>query len=75
MRRREFIVGLGGAAAWPLTAPAQQSGRLHQIRILTPGDENNSTAKVYWPLFTQRLERLGWINGRNLRVDLQPTPR
>ena len=40
-----------------------------------PGDENNSTAKVYWPLFTQRLERLGWINGRNLRVDLQPKPR
>jgi putative tryptophan/tyrosine transport system substrate-binding protein len=71
IRRRELIAGLGSAAAWPLTARAQQSGRARQIGILNPGDENSSAAKVYWPLFTQRLEELGWVNGRNLRIELR----
>jgi putative ABC transport system substrate-binding protein len=72
MRRREFITGLGGvAAAWPVAARAQQSGRTRQIGVLSPGDENSVSAKAYWPLFTQRLEELGWVNGRNLRIELR----
>jgi putative ABC transport system substrate-binding protein len=70
IRRRELIAGLGGlAAAWPLAARAQQSGRARKIGVLNPGDENSSTAKMYLALFTQRLEELGWVNGRNLRID------
>jgi putative tryptophan/tyrosine transport system substrate-binding protein len=66
MRRREFIAGLGGTVvSWPLKVRAQQSGRVRQIGILHPGDENGPTVKVYLPLFTQRLEELGWVNGRN----------
>jgi len=71
MRRREFIAGLGGAAAWPLVARAQGSGRIRQIGILNPGDENSGAGKVYWPLFIQRLEELGWVNGRNLHIELR----
>src|SRR5262249_23937304 len=70
-RRREFIAGLGSAAAWPLAARAQGSGRIRQICILNPGDENSGAGKVYWPLFIQRLEELGWVNGRNLRIELR----
>jgi putative ABC transport system substrate-binding protein len=71
MRRREFIAGLGGTAAWPVAARTQQSGGVRQIGVLNPGDENSSTLKVYWPLFIQRLEELGWVNGRNLRIELR----
>jgi putative tryptophan/tyrosine transport system substrate-binding protein len=68
MRRREFIAGLGGAAAWPLVARAQQSGRVRQIGILGPGDE---TGSGYWPLFVRGLEELGWVSGRNLQIEFR----
>jgi len=72
MRRREFIAGLGGmVGAWPVAARAQQSGRVRQIGILSPGDENGGFAMVYLPLFTQGLEELGWVNGSNLRIELR----
>ena len=70
MRRREFIAGLV-AVAWPLAVRAQGSGRIRQICILNPGDENSGAGKVYWPLFIQRLEELGWVNGRNLHIELR----
>jgi putative ABC transport system substrate-binding protein len=70
MKRREFIAGIS-AATWPFAARAQQSGRVRQIGILTPGDENSSGAKVYFPLFTRRLEELGWVNGRNVHIELR----
>src|SRR5215471_17455251 len=66
-RRREFITLLGGAAAWPLAAFAQQCDRVRRIGVLVGGDENDSTR----PSLTQAFADLGWTDGRNLRIDLR----
>jgi putative tryptophan/tyrosine transport system substrate-binding protein len=71
MRRREFIAGLGGAAAWPLVARAQQSERIRRIGVLSPYDENDPGAKAELSAFTGELSRLGWTDGRNLRMDVR----
>jgi putative tryptophan/tyrosine transport system substrate-binding protein len=67
MRRREFITLLGGAAAWPLAARAQQAARRPTIGYMgvnTPVIESQRTAA-----FVQRLRELGWIEGRNAAVE------
>jgi putative ABC transport system substrate-binding protein len=72
MRRREFIIGLGGAAmAWPLAARAQQPDRTRRIGVLMAYDENDPVAKAWLSGFTQGLAELGWTDGRNLRMDLR----
>jgi putative ABC transport system substrate-binding protein len=71
MNRREFIAGLGGAAAWPLAARAQQGGRMRRVGVLMPGDENDPLAKSEVSAFTQALADLGWADGRNVRMDLR----
>jgi putative tryptophan/tyrosine transport system substrate-binding protein len=71
MRRREFIVGLGSAATWPLAAQAQQSDRVRRIGVLMPFDENYPAAKTIVSAFTQALAHLGWTDGRNVRMDLR----
>ena len=71
LRRREFIAGLGGAAAWPLAARAQQGDRVRRIGVLMVGDENDPVLKPYVSAFTQALAGLGWTDGRNLRLDLR----
>jgi putative ABC transport system substrate-binding protein len=70
LRRREFIAGLGGAAAaWPLAAGAQQGNRVRRIGVLLPGDELLGLPSV--TAFTQALTGLGWTDGRNVRMDLR----
>ena len=71
MRRREFIAGLGSTAAWPVVARAQQGDRVRRIGVLMPSDENNPAEKTFVSAFTQALTGLGWIDGRNLRMDLR----
>jgi putative ABC transport system substrate-binding protein len=71
LRRREFIAGLGGAAAWPLAARAQQGNRVRRIGVLTPLDENDPFWKSRVSAFTQALADLGWTDGRNVRIDLR----
>ena len=71
MRRREFIAGLGGAAAWPLAAHAQQGDRVRRIGVLNTGDENDPEGKLRYFAFTQALVDLGWADGRNVRMDLR----
>jgi putative ABC transport system substrate-binding protein len=72
LRRREFIVGLGGAAvAWPLGARAQQGDRVRRIGVLLPFDENDPVAKPRLSAFTQALAALGWTDGRNVRMDVR----
>ena len=71
MRRREFIAGLGSAAAWPVVARAQQGDRVRRIGVLMAGDENDPVYKHQLSAFTQGLADLGWTDGRNVRIDLR----
>jgi putative ABC transport system substrate-binding protein len=71
MRRREFIAGLGSAAAWPLAARAQQGDRVRRIGVLMGFDENDPEGKFRYPAFPQGLADLGWTDGRNVRIDLR----
>src|SRR5215469_9140230 len=69
MRRREFIAGLGGAVAWPLAARAQQGERVRRVGFLSSGGDAD-----FGPirkLMRDELEKLGWIEGRNLRLDFR----
>jgi putative ABC transport system substrate-binding protein len=72
MNRREFIAGLGGAAAaLPLAARAQQGDRVRRIGVLTGFDENDPEQKRRLSAFMQALAGLGWTDGRNVRMDLR----
>src|SRR6516165_10764519 len=66
LRRRDFIAGLGGAAALPLAARAQPGDRVRRIGVLMPYDENDPEWKTRFSAFTQALADLGWADGRNL---------
>jgi putative ABC transport system substrate-binding protein len=70
VRRREFIAGLG-AAAWSLAARAQQGDRVRRISVLMAGGEDDPLEKPLFPAFTRALADLGWIDGRNVRMDLR----
>jgi putative ABC transport system substrate-binding protein len=73
MRRREFITVLGGGvgAAWPLAARAQQPGGRRRLGVLmaTAADDSESRKRLFALL--QGLQQLGWVEGRNLRVDIR----
>jgi putative tryptophan/tyrosine transport system substrate-binding protein len=75
VRRREFIAGLGSTAAgWPLAARAQQPGAVRRIGVLMGTDENDPQGKAFLSGFMQRLAKLGWSDGRNLRIDVRWAP-
>ena len=75
MRRREFIAGLGSAAAapsiWPLRAVAQPSERMHLIGALMFLSQDDAAAIVELTAFRQGLAELGWVEGRNIRVEVR----
>jgi putative ABC transport system substrate-binding protein len=71
LRRRDFIAGLGGTAAWPLATRAQQADRVRRIGVLMPGDENDPKQKRRLSAFAQALADFGWTDGRNVRMDLR----
>jgi putative ABC transport system substrate-binding protein len=71
LRRRELITFLGGTAAWPLGARAQQPERLRRIGVLLAFDETDPEAKGQLSGFTHGLSELGWAEGRNLRTDIR----
>jgi putative ABC transport system substrate-binding protein len=73
MNRREFIAGLGGAAAWPAVGLAQQGERMRRVGVLMGIGEDDPLGKPRISAFTQALADLGWTDGRNVRVDLQGT--
>jgi putative ABC transport system substrate-binding protein len=67
MRRREFISLLGGAAAWPLAARAQQGVR--RIGVLMGYAESDLEAQAHIAAFREGLQKLGWTEGRNIQID------
>jgi putative ABC transport system substrate-binding protein len=69
MRRRDFIALLGGAAAWPLAARAQQPERMRRLGVMTDTAETNPEGRARIAALRQRLHELGWTQGRNLEVD------
>ena len=72
MRRREFITFLGGAAAaWPVAARAQQPERMRRIGVLMNTAESNAAGQAQLAAFRQRLQELGWTEGRNVRIDVR----
>ena len=72
MKRREFFTLLGGAAAaWPLAARAQQTGPMRRVGVLMHMRENDAEGTPRVVGFRQGLERLGWRDRRNLRLDVR----
>ena len=71
MRRREFITFIGGAAAWPLTARAQQPEKMRRIGVLMSFAAEDTVAQARLAEFQQALQQLGWMDGRNLRIDVR----
>jgi putative ABC transport system substrate-binding protein len=67
MRRREFILALGGAAAWPLAARAQQPAKLPTVGFLGTG--SRSSWGLWTDAFVARLRELGWIEGRTVAIE------
>ena len=72
MKRRDFITLIGGAAAtWPLAARAQQSERVRRVGVLVASAADDSQFQTWVGAFLQALAQLGWIDGRNVRVDIR----
>ena len=71
MRRREFIAGLGGAAAWPLAARAQQDARMRHVGVLMALRETDQDGQARLQTFRQSLADFGWVEGRGVRIDVR----
>jgi putative ABC transport system substrate-binding protein len=69
MRRREFIAGLGAAAAWPRVARAQTAERMRRIGVLMGVTTDDRESQVRIAAFLQGLRQLGWIDGRNVQIE------
>lgn len=75
MRRREFIAFASGAAIWPLAARAQQRNeRTRRIGVLASLAEDDPEMKPRLVAFREGLEKLGWLEGRNVRIDYRFAP-
>ena len=68
MKRRQFITLIGGAAAWPLAARAQQPAGTRRVGMLINLSERDLEAQRLVKAFREGLIQLGWVDGRNLRM-------
>jgi putative ABC transport system substrate-binding protein len=72
MRRREFLTLVGTAtASWPLAMRAQQADRVRRIGVLMGYPESDSESQAFIAAFRERLQKLGWTEGRNIRIDIR----
>lgn len=75
MQRRTFITLGGAALAWPFVTRAQQSDRLRRIGALMPLLENDAQGKVRLAALREGLQKLGWVEGRNVQIDYRWAPQ
>ena len=73
MNRRKFITFIGGAAAWPVAAGAQQPGRVRSIGVLVNLPANDTVTRARFGAFRRTLQELGWSEGGNLRIEYRWT--
>ena len=71
MTRREFITLLGGAAAWPFAVSAQGPERMRRIGVLMGFGESDRQGRAFVAAFRDELQKLGWVEGRNIRIDIR----
>jgi putative ABC transport system substrate-binding protein len=71
LKRREFITLLGGVAAWPVAARAQQRERMRRIGVLINRAADNPDGQARLAAFQQALQQLGWRDGRNVQIDIR----
>src|SRR5499426_3051290 len=71
MKRRAFIALIGGAAAWPLVARAQQAERVRRIGVLMNVGADDPEGQARIVAFVQGLQQSGWSDGRNVRIDIR----
>jgi putative ABC transport system substrate-binding protein len=69
MRRRELLLLMGGAAAWPLAGHAQQPERVRRVGVLMSLPENDPISRARVTIVAQALGRFGWVEGKNIRID------
>ena len=69
MKRRQFITGLVGTAAWPLAARGQQGGPMRRIGVLMSVAADGPQGQARVAAFVNGLQQLGWTDGRNVRID------
>src|SRR5262245_29131093 len=74
MKRRDFITLLGSAAAWPLAARAQQPGQVRRIGVLMNLAADDAEGQARLAAFRWGLEKRGWSEGRNVRIDYRFAP-
>jgi putative ABC transport system substrate-binding protein len=70
MRRRDFVVLMGGVVAWPPVAHAQQGEPIHRIGALFPAPKDDPDYQPWMAAFLKALQELGWTEGRNMRLDI-----
>jgi putative ABC transport system substrate-binding protein len=70
VKRREFITLVGGAAAWPLSARAQQPERIRRVGVLI-GVADDAQGQARLTAFQKGMQELGWTEGRNIRFDIR----
>src|SRR5262245_46580840 len=71
MQRREFVTLFGGAVAWPIVTRAQQGGPVRRVNVLMALSEGDPGDQAEIDALTNGLRDLGWIEGRNIRVDFR----
>src|SRR5258707_10603108 len=70
LKRRQIITLLGGAAAWPVAARAQQPDQVRRIGVLMSVPENDPQAQAWLGTFSEGLQQLGWTAGGNIRLTI-----